>query len=363
MNSVTTQTPPHPRGGRSSLPLHVDIHWNAEALQGAALAAADTLRALNVLAEMRGRRLPAVTWRWLAGPGRRAPASLPRGPAPAARPLPDLLLIPGWHARNGPHLDAHLGHSAWLARHAARTHAAGGGVLALHTGVVLLADAGLLEGREAVAPWPFLPTLLRHTQGAGLRGDTAWTAHDRVWTASSPALATELLLDAVSHHSTPGSQGLTELAQAIGQVLLHAPDRQLAGAQFTAIASTRRVPPGAVERARRHLEDKLDQPYDLKALAAAAATSPSTLLRHFEVSQGKTPLAHLQALRVARAQVLLETTYLPVEQVAQACGYPNLGTFRRVFSRATGEMPGAYRERHRLRVRRREWGGDLDRKT
>ena len=55
--------------------------------------------------------------------------------------------------------------------------------------------------------------------------------------------------------------------------------------------------------------------------------------------------------------MLLETTYLPVEEVARSCGFEDAGTFRRVFVAATGALPSAYRERHRLRTPHRRWQG------
>jgi transcriptional regulator GlxA family with amidase domain len=60
---------------------------------------------------------------------------------------------------------------------------------------------------------------------------------------------------------------------------------------------------------------------------------------------------------VAQARVLLETTYDSVDRVAHACGYQDVGTFRRIFQRATGELPAAYRERYRLRTSRKRWRG------
>lgn len=344
-------------------PVLIEIAWDARGFLGPALAAVDTLRSVNTLAALRGRRSPPLVWRWLAAPGARAPAGLPRPAQAVPRRLPELLLLPGWLARSGPHLDSLAREAAWLASRARQVHARGGAVLALHTGVVLLADAGLLDAREAVVPWPFLPTLARHAPKARLRGDRAWIGEDRLWTSDSPVLATEMLLDALTRLPQADASGrasdLAELAAGIRPVLLHAPDRQQAGVQVLGQATTRRVPPGAVERARRHLEDHLEQAYDLDRLARAAATSPRTLLRHFEAGLSQTPLAYLHGLRMARAKVLLETTYLPVDQVGQACGYAHAGTFRRQFAAATGETPAAYRERHRLRVRRREWGSDL----
>ena len=78
------------------------------------------------------------------------------------------------------------------------------------------------------------------------------------------------------------------------------------------------------------------------------------------LSRGQTPFQYLQGLRIERARVMLETTYVPVEQIAQACGYTDVGTFRRVFLKMTGDLPGVYRESHRLRTTRRRWVGSQE---
>jgi transcriptional regulator GlxA family with amidase domain len=57
--------------------------------------------------------------------------------------------------------------------------------------------------------------------------------------------------------------------------------------------------------------------------------------------------------------MLLETTYLTVEAIAEACGYRDGAMFRRIFVQATGLTPSDYRERFRLRTRRRDWGREL----
>ncbi len=88
-----------------------------------------------------------------------------------------------------------------------------------------------------------------------------------------------------------------------------------------------------------------------------SATNPRSLLRHFAATLGQSPPDYLHGLRVARAQVLLETTSSSVEEVARSCGYQDLGTFRRLFVRLTGELPAAYREHCRLRTSRKRWRG------
>ena len=72
------------------------------------------------------------------------------------------------------------------------------------------------------------------------------------------------------------------------------------------------------------------------------------------------PITFLAArLRITRARMLLETGYLTVEAIAEACGWRDAAMFRRIFREATGTTPSAYRERFRLRGRRRNWGADL----
>jgi transcriptional regulator GlxA family with amidase domain len=63
-----------------------------------------------------------------------------------------------------------------------------------------------------------------------------------------------------------------------------------------------------------------------------------------------TPAAYVEALRVERARVLLETGAENVEQVASRCGFGTVETLRRVFRRRLGVSPGDYRERFQRRA-------------
>ena len=146
-----------------------------------------------------------------------------------------------------------------------------------------------------------------------------------------------------------------DLAAALAAVLQ--PDAQRERATRAALQD-RRIPAtrnSVLAHAIAWLEARVEQPYDLQALAHAASTSPRTLLRHFQQELGHSPLDHLHRLRCARARVLLEITLESVPSVALACGYGDASAFRRVFLRYVGMAPAAYRERHALRAPRRRW--------
>ncbi len=344
------------RPARRLAPLLVELLTGPDLLDGPTAAVVDLVRMMNALAATRGARRAPLAWRWRSPDGRVRRRTADAGSAGAAGAAASLIVVPGWNARSGAHLSRLVARDRASAMRLHAAHGAGAHVVALYTGSALLGEAGLLTGRSVVVPWPFIPSVLRHAPGAELVVGDAWTQSDRLWTADTPALATELTLRALAAlATTPALQSLVDAARA---VLVHAPERQRL-VQTVADDSRARIGPGTLQRARRWLEEHLHEPFSLPLMAAAAGTSERSLLRHFRAAFDATPLQTAHALRVTRARMLLETTYLPLDSVAERCGWQDRAMLSRVFRRATGLTPAAYRERHRLRARRREWGQDL----
>lgn len=343
-------------------------HWEIlrcdDGLDGPAGAIADMLRLVNEIAALRGARQDpmSLVHRTPAGRTMKAPAvAADRARRTISRTesssrhqarLPDVVVVPGWHARNGPRLNRLVARDRAACTRLRAVHENGGHVIALFTGVALLGEAGLLDQVRAVVPWPFVPSVLRHAPSVQVVNDEAYVEHGRIWTVDSPVLAIETALMVLQ------AAGAPELAESARAILLHSPQRQ-ALTRSVAEDARSRVGPGSLERARRWLEDHLHEPYSLADTAQAAATSERSLLRHFRQAFGQTPLQMLHSLRVTRARMLLETTYLSTEAIAERCGWRDPVMLRDVFRRSTGMTPAAYRERYRLRIARREWGSDL----
>jgi transcriptional regulator GlxA family with amidase domain len=331
-------------------PVQFEFVCGSDMLEGPVTAMRDVLKLVNQLAHTRGARRPPTAWQSCDGQGRALRGGSSRsGPR---RAVADVIVVPGWLARSGPHLNQLVRRDAAIAPRLAKVHGCGGQVLAFYTGVAAMGEAQLLEQRRAVVPWPFIPSVLRHAPRLLLAEGDAWTEDERLWTADSPSLACDLALRVLQ------ACGLDDLAMAGRTVLLHSPERQRL-AKAVAQDSASRVGPGALERARRWLEEHLHEPYSLQAAARAAAVSERSLLRHFKAAFGQTPLQALHAMRITRARMLLETSYLPVETIAERCGWRDSVMLREVFRRHTGQTPAAYRDRHRLRTERRRWGEDL----
>jgi AraC-like DNA-binding protein len=96
-----------------------------------------------------------------------------------------------------------------------------------------------------------------------------------------------------------------------------------------------------VRRARRHLQDRWDQPVTLAELAAVAGLSRFELIRRFRQQNGLTPHAFQRDLRIERARGMLGDG-VPAAAVAAACGFADQPHLSRVFKRLVGVTPGAY---------------------
>ncbi|WP_046238208.1 helix-turn-helix domain-containing protein, partial [Delftia tsuruhatensis] len=214
------------------------------------------------------------------------------------------------------------------------------------------AAGGRCQGRLVALPWYFMGGFGLDFPGIELAEGQPFV-DDRPWLSASHPEALAPMAVALTRHAFGD-----DLAAALAAVLQ--PDAQRERATRAALQD-RRIPAtrnSVLAHAIAWLEARVEQPYDLQALAHAASTSPRTLLRHFQQELGHSPLDHLHRLRCARARVLLEITLESVPSVALACGYGDASAFRRVFLRYVGMAPAAYRERHALRAPRRRWRVD-----
>ncbi|MEW1842976.1 helix-turn-helix domain-containing protein [Nonomuraea angiospora] len=87
----------------------------------------------------------------------------------------------------------------------------------------------------------------------------------------------------------------------------------------------------------------LDRPLTLADLARHARISVRTLTRRFHAETGLSPLQWLLHRRVDRARELLETTGLPMDQVAGRSGLGSADSLRKHLVSRVGLTPTAYR--------------------
>ncbi|MGW6905543.1 GlxA family transcriptional regulator [Streptomyces sp. NPDC054940] len=213
---------------------------------------------------------------------------------------------------------------------------AGKRIASLCTGAFQLAEAGLLQGRKATTYWAHAAELRRRYPQIDLCGDVLYVQDGPYLTASGYAAGIDLCLHVI--RTDYGAAVANEVARGA----LVAPVRPGGQTQFTQTP----LPPErgtACADTRGWAMRNLDKPLTLTDLARHAGCSVRTLTRRFHAESGVSPLQWLLHQRIERAKELLETTALPMDQVARACGLGTADSLRGHLVRRTGLTPSAYR--------------------
>ena len=98
-----------------------------------------------------------------------------------------------------------------------------------------------------------------------------------------------------------------------------------------------------LQRAVDFIEANLDQPIGLSEIADAAGLSPTHFAREFKSTVGQPPHQYVMERRVEHAERALAETTTSIAEIAAACGFSNQEHLTRLFKRARGTTPAAYR--------------------
>jgi transcriptional regulator GlxA family with amidase domain len=228
--------------------------------------------------------------------------------------------------------------AAWLKR----MHEGGATVCSVCTGSLLLADAGLLDGRVASTHWGYVDTFRRFYPQVKLeperilcRGDGAGT----IMTSGGPASWEELALYLIARY-----RGEAAAIRAAKVFILG--DKSEGQMLYAALLQPKRHDDRVIADTQAWLADNYAEA-NVTDLVVRSGLPERTLKRRFKAATGYTPIDYLQMLRTEEAKQLLESSLTPVDEVGAAVGYEDPTFFRRLFKRSTGVTPSRYRQRFR----------------
>jgi transcriptional regulator GlxA family with amidase domain len=219
-----------------------------------------------------------------------------------------------------------------------RWHARGAAVAAICTGVSLVAEAGLLDGKAATTHWALVDAFRRRYPRVRWQPERFVTEAGRVFCGGGVYSAIDLSLYLVEKYC--GHATAVETAKAL---LLETPRIWQSGYGTAPPRSAH--DDEAIQRAQAWLFRNFKEEVRVEELAARVGMSPRNFARRFTAATGATPLAYLHRLRIDAARQLLESGKKGVADVSEAVGYHDLAFFRRLFKRHTGAPPREYRAR------------------
>lgn len=223
-------------------------------------------------------------------------------------------------------------------------HAAGAILASACTGVLLLAETGLLDGRQATIHWAFAPTFCQNFPDVRLRPEEVLiTAGDRQELVMTGGVMSwhDLALHLIARHVGPNA------AQAMARLLMlewHGEGQ----APYIDFAPRLDHGDAVVADVQRWIASHYMIANPVDEMVARTRLARRTLERRFAKATGQSPIAYVQSLRVSEARRRLERTNLTVDQVGLEVGYENAAFFRRVFQRATRMTPSAYRRKFQI---------------
>ena len=242
----------------------------------------------------------------------------------------DLVIIPNWRDPAEPPPPS-------LLEALRAAHARGARVAGLCSGAFVLAAAGLLDDRPATTHWALAGRLARMYPKVKVQPGLLYIDDGDVLTAGGGAAGMDLGL-----HLLRGHCG-AEVANRLARYMVVPPHRSGGQAQYIEDPGLELDGADPVGETLIWALERLDQALPVQTLARRARMSRRTFDRRFREITGTAPLTWLTHQRVLRAQQLLESTRLPVEEVARRCGFSSAAALRPHFRRFTGSAPAAYR--------------------
>jgi transcriptional regulator GlxA family with amidase domain len=212
----------------------------------------------------------------------------------------------------------------------------GAWVLSVCSGVFVLGEAGLLDGRRCTTHWRHAAELSRRYPRAIVDPDVLYVDEEPVITSAGTGAGIDACL-----HLVRKVQG-SRVANGIARRMVVPPHRDGGQAQYIN-RPLGESSNGSLAPVLDWMALHLDQPLSIADLAAHAHMSPRTFARKFTQETGTTPLRWLTSQRVLLAQQLLEDTDETVDAIAEHAGFGNAAALRHHFRAWRDTTPDAYR--------------------
>ncbi|SFF74316.1 transcriptional regulator, AraC family with amidase-like domain [Duganella sp. CF458] len=216
----------------------------------------------------------------------------------------------------------------WIVRH----YEAGGCILASASGVLLLAETGLLDGRDATCNLADRRAIAATRPAVRLSPQSPLVVDDRLITAASITPT----IDACAHlvRRFHGEKAALKFARYANSA------RQLTD---VGMASGHEHGDTRIHSAQRYIEQHCCAGITPDDVARHIAMSQRNLARRFSAALGRTPLQYILQCRIEQAKRMLAKPNVSLRRIAIETGFSDEAVFRRAFKQVAGHAPSAWR--------------------
>ncbi len=204
-------------------------------------------------------------------------------------------------------------------------------------GALILADAGLLDGKEATTHWKWGAYASKKYTRVKWNTRAMLCDQGNLITSGGLLSIVDLCLHLLNRHYP------ADVVQALSRTLLADSVRQ----KQSVYAQSLLLPPKETHKFKEleaAMESRLSSRFPVEEMAKICGMSLRNFHRSFQENYGVTPNKYLQLLRIERAREFLRDPGLTVDDITGRCGFSDPAYLRKIFARETGLTPSQYRK-------------------
>jgi transcriptional regulator GlxA family with amidase domain len=225
-----------------------------------------------------------------------------------------------------------------------RVHQRGAVLCSACSGIFLIAETGLFDGKDATVHFDYAPEFSALYPEVPVHPERVLVisgSRDELVTSGASTTWHDMTLYLIARFA--GATTAQELARMFA-LQWH----QDGLTPFMVFKGKSDHGDGEIQSAQEWLSKHFSVKNPVEEVSKRSKLSERTFKRRFVAATGITPIAYVQRLRIEDAKRRLERTDTPVDEISWKVGYEDGAFFRRLFRRTTGLAPGAYRKRFRI---------------
>jgi transcriptional regulator GlxA family with amidase domain len=216
-------------------------------------------------------------------------------------------------------------------------HAKGAVLCGEASGVFWLAQAGLLDGKEATTYWRFFSEFGERFPAVLLNQEKHLTDANNVYCAGGTTSACDLYIYLIERFCG------ANVAQAVARDILYEVQRNYSPGRM-GFGGQKLHQDVIILQIQHWLEEHFADKFRFEDVAREHSMSIRNFMRRFQTATGDKPLHYLQRLRIETAKGLLSCTRKSIKTISYEVGYDDASFFARLFRQHTELSPNQYRQ-------------------
>jgi transcriptional regulator GlxA family with amidase domain len=247
-------------------------------------------------------------------------------------PIDTLVIAGGPGAECGSYAPNFINWIAKVARQSRR-------VASICTGAFLLAEAGLLNGKQAVTHWSFCDRLAREYPKVIVRPEPIYLRDGAIYTSAGITAGIDLSLALVEEDH--GHETALKIARFLIMFLVR-PGGQ---AQYSHMLSHQAISSRPLRELQVWMLEHLREDLTIDPLAERIGMSARHFSRVCLRETGMNPGQFVDRMRVEAAQQIIDSSSRGLKEIADSCGFKSADAMRRTFLRVLGVTAAEYASR------------------